>query len=130
MLCLARRCIAAWRGIGADVDAPRDAVGSDIVSDTVKCGCPKCGAKYRLPVEYQGRSAKCKKCGDKFKIPAEKTVEDSVLDWLSEEPASSEDTTVERPRVVSISDAAPRDPSAAANSDSGSKPIVRRKASG
>jgi tRNA(Ile2) C34 agmatinyltransferase TiaS len=78
------------------------------VADTVKCNCPECGAKYRLPVEYQGRHAKCKKCGKKFQIPAgEKSLEDSVLDWLSEaENKDDQEDTVEQPRVVSMSDSA------------------------
>lgn len=68
----------------------------------IKCECSTCGAKYRLPAEYQGRSARCKKCGNKFQVPAqeEKSLEDSVLDWLKE--PEGEDEVVEQPRVVSM----------------------------
>jgi PHP family Zn ribbon phosphoesterase len=86
------------------------------VADFIKCNCPKCGAKYRLPVEFQGRRARCKKCGDKFEVPRTKTLEDSVLDWLSEAEAEEEkEQAVARPRVISI----PKE--SAANPDSQAK---------
>lgn len=66
----------------------------------IKCVCEACGAKYRLPAEFAGRSARCKKCGEKFKVPAEKTIEDSVLDWLSDEAAEEE--VVDQPRVINM----------------------------
>jgi DNA-directed RNA polymerase subunit RPC12/RpoP len=69
------------------------------VSDTIKCTCANCGAKYRLPLESAGRTARCKKCGEKFQIPAERSVEDSVLDWLSE---AAEEEAVEQPRVINM----------------------------
>lgn len=71
------------------------------MSDTIKCLCGKCGAKYRLPVEFQGRSARCKKCGEKFRVPEqqEKTLEDSVLDWLDER---EEREDVVQPRVINM----------------------------
>jgi PHP family Zn ribbon phosphoesterase len=74
------------------------------VADFIKCSCSHCGAKYRLPVEFQGRQARCKKCGEKFKVPRTKTLEDSVLDWLSEadEKEREEEEAVARPRVISI----------------------------
>jgi len=76
------------------------------VSEFLKCRCGECGAKYRLPTEYQGRTARCKKCGAKFKVPvpADKTLEDSVLDWLNEADtaADAEDDTVSKPRVISF----------------------------
>lgn len=68
----------------------------------IKCNCTTCGAKYRLPAEYQGRSARCKKCGNKFQVPEqEKTLEDSVLDWLKE-PEGAEEEVVEQPRVINM----------------------------
>jgi PHP family Zn ribbon phosphoesterase len=95
-----------------------------LVSETVKCACEKCGAKYRLPIEYQGRSARCKKCGEKFKIPAEKSVEDSVLDWLTE--AADAEEAVDQPRIRSVADSA--GPGVASGSSSNAnKPIIRRK---
>lgn len=72
------------------------------MSDTIKCACQNCGAKYRLPVESQGRRARCKKCGEVFAVPRIKaaTVEDSILGWL-DEPDSDEDT-VAMPRVINM----------------------------
>ena len=74
------------------------------MADFIKCNCSNCGAKYRLPVEFQGRSAKCKKCGEKFQVPKEKTLEDSVLDWLAEAEAdeSKQEEAIAQPRVVNI----------------------------
>ena len=90
------------------------------MADFIKCNCSNCGAKYRLPVEFQGRRARCKKCGEKFEVPREKTLEDSVLDWLSEaeEKEREEEEAVTRPRVISI----PKETA----SDSGSS-ATRRK---
>ncbi len=82
------------------------------MSDTIKCRCQSCGAKYRLAIESQGRKARCKKCGAIFAVPRlqSATVEDSILGWLDE--PESDDDTVERPRVISMpKDAA--DPEAA-----------------
>lgn len=96
-----------------------------VVAEFVKCTCEECGAKYRLPVEYRGRTAKCKKCGAKFKIPAEKTLEDSVLDWLTEADADAErheQEEVQKPRIVSMSDS-----SSARADDSKSKGPIRLK---
>ncbi len=82
------------------------------MSDTIKCRCQNCGAKYRLAIESQGRKARCKKCGAIFEVPRlqSATVEDSILGWLDE--PDSDDDTVARPRVISMpKDAA--DPEAA-----------------
>ncbi len=73
------------------------------MSDLIRCRCSSCGAKYKLPVEFQGRIARCKKCGAKFEIPREKSLEDSVLDWLME-AETEEQETVEKPRVVRFSE--------------------------
>lgn len=69
----------------------------------IKAVCDSCGAKYRLPLEAAGRSARCKKCGNKFSVPQPKakSLEDSILDWLAE-PEGEEDTAVEQPRVINI----------------------------
>lgn len=78
----------------------------------IKCVCPKCQAKYRLPLEAQGRVARCKRCGDKFEVPRKLTLEDSVLTWLSgptEEEA--DEVTPVQPKVISMpADAAAADP--------------------
>lgn len=71
------------------------------MADTIKCLCGQCGAKYRLPVEFQGRTAKCKKCGAKFEIPRVKNLEDSVLDWLADEEQVHEES-LQPPRVVNM----------------------------
>ncbi|MCA9243003.1 MAG: hypothetical protein KDA32_03540 [Phycisphaerales bacterium] len=78
------------------------------MSDTIKCACDACGAKYRLPVESQGRMARCKKCGAKFKVPQPKdrSLEDSVLEWLSDEPEDMSDSAP--PRVINAPVANPR----------------------
>ena len=74
------------------------------MADFIKCNCPACGAKYRLPVEFQGRRARCKKCNKKFEVPKNKTLEDSVLDWLAEaeKKESEEEQVVGQPRVINI----------------------------
>ncbi|MFQ5805686.1 MAG: hypothetical protein ACE5I3_04465 [Phycisphaerae bacterium] len=73
------------------------------MADFIKCSCPKCAAKYRLPVEFQGRRARCKKCGEKFEVPRTKTLEDSVLDWLSEaEQEQEKEEAIAQPRVISL----------------------------
>ena len=72
-----------------------------VVADTIKCACPHCGAKYRLPIEAQGRRARCKRCGQKFEVPREESLEDTILTWLT--PAKeAEDAEVSRPRVISM----------------------------
>jgi hypothetical protein len=73
------------------------------VADTIKCNCPKCGAKYRLPVEYAGRSLRCKRCTEKFSAPREQTLEDSILTWLNNpQDEESDDALPEKPRVISM----------------------------
>lgn len=68
----------------------------------IKCLCSACGAKYRLPAEFGGRSARCKKCGEKFEVPKpDQTLEDSVLDWLKD-AEEVEEEAVEKPRVISM----------------------------
>ncbi|MBN2448495.1 MAG: hypothetical protein JXO22_17340 [Phycisphaerae bacterium] len=70
------------------------------MSSHIKCSCPNCGAKYRLPQEAQGRAARCKACATKFKVPVVKSLEDSVIDWLAD-PADMEDE-IEQPRVINM----------------------------
>ncbi len=73
------------------------------MADTIKCSCSKCGAKYRLPVEAQGRTARCKRCGEKFAIPRAESLEDSILTWLtSSDEAETEEVAPARPRVISM----------------------------
>ncbi len=79
--------------------------------DTIKCTCNHCGAKYRLPIEAQGRFARCKKCGEKFQVPQEENLEDTVLSWLNEGEAEEETA---QPRVISM-------PKRAADSDAVNK---------
>lgn len=70
------------------------------MSDTIKCACSNCGAKYRLPIEAQGRSARCKRCGKGFQVPRQENLEDTILTWLSA-PAEEEEE-VAQPRVISM----------------------------
>jgi DNA-directed RNA polymerase subunit RPC12/RpoP len=73
------------------------------VSDTIKCVCTSCGAKYRLPVEAQGRTARCKQCGSKFEVPrVTQSLEDSIMAWLSGPSEDDTEETVDRPRVVNL----------------------------
>ncbi|MBK8915736.1 MAG: hypothetical protein IPM64_14270 [Phycisphaerales bacterium] len=90
---------------------------------TIKCSCSHCGAKYRLPVEAQGRSARCKQCGEKFDIPKQNGLEDSILSWLTE-PAETEEPSVSQPRVISV-------PAAGSASGDSVRPrgIIRQKSS-
>ena len=67
---------------------------------TIKCACSHCGAKYRLPLEAQGRSARCKQCSEKFEVPRQNGLEDSILSWLEEPEAEEENVT--QPRVISM----------------------------
>lgn len=70
------------------------------MAETIKCTCSNCGAKYRLPAETQGRTARCKKCGEKFMVPRETSLEDSIMAWLSE--ADEDDHPVDQPRIISM----------------------------
>ncbi len=92
------------------------------MADFIKCTCGHCGAKYRLPAEFQGRKARCKKCGEKFEVPRIKSLEDSVLDWLNEadeDVESGSEESVAPPRIVNI-------PKSAAESQDG-EAQARRK---
>ena len=88
------------------------------MTETIKCACP-CGAKYRLPIEAQGRHARCKKCGEKFLVPRDLSLEDSILSWLDE--PQEQDEAIERPRVISM----PHDSSETGSRRS--KAIIRQK---
>ena len=72
------------------------------MGETIKCACSNCGAKYRLPVEAQGRTARCKRCGEKFNVPREQTLEDSILTWLSNPAEDEADEAPAQPRVISM----------------------------
>jgi hypothetical protein len=71
------------------------------VSDSIKVTCPQCSTKYRLPAESQGRSARCKVCGTKFAVASPKSLDDSVLDWLTEGNERDEDL-ISQPRVINM----------------------------
>jgi hypothetical protein len=74
--------------------------------ETIKCVCSSCGAKYRLPVEAQGRTARCKRCGEKFNVPREQSLEDSILTWLnSPNEEDAEEAAPAQPRVISMPNA-------------------------
>lgn len=70
--------------------------------DTIKCTCGNCGAKYRLPIEAQGRTARCKRCGEKFQVPSEDSLEDSILTWLSAPTEDDADDAPAKPKVISM----------------------------
>lgn len=87
--------------------------------DSVKCACPQCGAKYRLPIETQGRSVRCKRCDNKFRVPAtQTTVEDSVLSWLADGGREEAETDL-KPRVIQMETEKPATPAPAAPSANG-----------
>jgi hypothetical protein len=94
------------------------------VPDTVKCECPECGAKYRLPVETQGRSVRCKRCDNKFRVPrSQTTVEDSVLSWLADGGQEDEVSPLQ-PRVIHIPNEPKAPPSGApGSSEAGTKAL-------
>ena len=79
------------------------------MSESIKCNCAHCGAKYRLPMEAQGRSARCKRCGKRFEVPKADTLEDTILSWLSA-PPEEEEEQIAQPRVISMPDEAEPDP--------------------
>lgn len=74
------------------------------MADTLKCACASCGAKYRLPLEAQGRTVRCKQCGTRFEVPRQKAanLEDSIMAWLSAPDDDEVDETLDRPRVVNL----------------------------
>lgn len=71
------------------------------MADTIKCGCSNCGAKYRLPLEAQGRKARCKRCGNAFDVPRADSMEDTILTWLAG-PEDEEEEAAAPPRVISM----------------------------
>ena len=81
------------------------------MAETIKCACSHCGAKYRLPIEAQGRTARCKRCGDKFDIPRQQTLEDSILTWLTVPDEDGDEVAPAQPRIISM-------PTADANQES------------
>ncbi len=84
------------------------------MAETIKCTCGKCGAKYRLPVEAQGRTARCKRCGEKFEIPRQLSLEDSILTWLSVPTEEDADEVVpEKPKIISMPQSDPNEATAA-----------------
>ena len=100
------------------------------MADTIKCACSKCGAKYRLPVEAQGRTARCKRCGEKFQIPRVESLEDSILTWLSApDETETEQAMPAKPRVISMPTHAEASGEAAADAAKRRGPI-RMKSSG
>jgi hypothetical protein len=73
------------------------------MEETIKCTCSQCGAKYRLPLEAQGRTARCKRCGEKFEVPMKQSLEDSILTWLAvPEDEEVEEGAPAKPRVISM----------------------------
>lgn len=72
------------------------------MSDMIKCACSHCGAKYRLPVEAQGRAVRCKKCNEKFEVPRSESLEESILSWLTDPDEEKEEVTAEQPRVINM----------------------------
>ncbi len=72
------------------------------MSDTIKCACSNCGAKYRLPAEAMGRSARCKRCGKTFHIPRrEDSLEDTIMAWIGIEEQDDE-KMIAPPKVISM----------------------------
>ncbi len=72
------------------------------MAETIKCTCSHCGAKYRLPIEAQGRTARCKRCGDKFEIPREQSLEDTILAWLASPDEEEDEVAPAKPRVITM----------------------------
>lgn len=72
------------------------------MAETIKCTCSHCGAKYRLPVEAQGRVARCKRCGEKFAVPRAQSLEDTVLSWLGTGAEDDLEEAPAQPRVISM----------------------------
>jgi DNA-directed RNA polymerase subunit RPC12/RpoP len=72
------------------------------MADKIKCTCASCGAKYRLPMEAQGRTARCKRCGSKFEVPREQSLEDSILTWLNPPDEDDVEHDAPQPRIVNM----------------------------
>ncbi len=78
------------------------------MADAIKCDCPECGAKYRLPLEAGGRSVRCKKCDQKFRVPEPETrLEDSVMSWLADVDGDADEADTNGPRVIRMKDDKP-----------------------
>ncbi len=72
------------------------------MAESIKCACSHCGAKYRLPVEAQGRTARCKRCGNRFEIPREQSLEDSIMSWLMTPEEDEDEVAPAKPRVITM----------------------------
>ena len=84
------------------------------MGETIKCTCSHCGAKYRLPIEAQGRTARCKRCGDKFDVPRQQSLEDSILTWLtSPEEEEKAEAAPSQPKIISMPATDPNEKSVA-----------------
>lgn len=73
-----------------------------MIDDKIKCNCSSCGAKYRLPQEAQGRTARCKRCGEKFDVPRAQSLEDSVITWLTGPVEDDDIDDAPQPRVINM----------------------------
>lgn len=78
--------------------------GETNMSETLRCRCPSCAAKYRFPVEAVGRRARCKSCGVAFRVPTieSASLEDSVVMWLDE--AEQAQPISNQPRIITSKD--------------------------
>ena len=47
--------------------------------DSIEFHCSACHAKFSIPLQHAGKSAKCAKCGDKIQIPA-RTQDEEIFD--------------------------------------------------
>ncbi len=73
-----------------------------MAEEFIRAVCSHCQAKYKLPVEAQGRVARCKRCGEKFEVPRKLSLEDSVLTWLTGPVEEDEVEAPEQPKVISM----------------------------
>ena len=89
--------------LGAAVFPPSRA-GESMMSESLRCRCPSCAAKYRFPAEAVGRRARCRECGVAFRVPMlePNSLEDSVIMWLDEAEAAT--PVSNRPRIITAKD--------------------------
>ena len=99
------------------------------MAETIKTSCSHCGAKYRLPVEAQGRTARCKRCGERFQVPRSESLEDNILTWLSTpEEEEVEEAAPAQPRVISMQAGEPAEGEATDTAVNRRRGTIRMKA--
>lgn len=71
------------------------------MSHHITTRCPSCRTKYTVGAVAAGKKAKCTKCGSRFRIPRPTlSLEDQILEWLSEPDEDRDRTERVAPRPL------------------------------